>query len=100
MPKPEQKLTPKDGALEIVLTVEGEKEPYTLTVGGPSDKEGFYARSNKLIDEIFIVPKANFEQIKKMPAFPVFGLDDPGVGIEADFPGETFFHCRLRHRIL
>ena len=69
VPKPEQKLTEQDGALEIVLTVEGEKEPYTLTIGGPSDQEGYYARSNKLLDEIFIVPKGNFEQMKKMPAY-------------------------------
>jgi hypothetical protein len=69
VPKPEQKLTPKDGALEIVFMVEGEKEPYTLTIGGRSDNEGYYARSNKLPDEIFIVPAGNFEQIKKMPAY-------------------------------
>lgn len=69
VPKPEQKLTLQEGALEIVLTVEGEKEPSTLTIGGSSDNEGYYARSNKLLDEIFIVPKGNFEQIKKMPAY-------------------------------
>jgi hypothetical protein len=69
VPKPEQKLALKDGALDIVLTLENEKEPYTLTVGGPSDNEGYYARSNRLPDEIFIVPKGNFEHIKKMPAF-------------------------------
>jgi hypothetical protein len=68
VPKPEQKLTLKDGALEIVLTLEGEKEPSTLTIGGRSDNEGYYARSNKLPDEIFIVPTGNLEQIKKMPA--------------------------------
>lgn len=69
VPKPEQKLTEQDGALEIVLTVEGEKEPYTLTIGGPSDHEGYYARSNKLVDEIFIVPKGHFEQMKEKPAY-------------------------------
>jgi hypothetical protein len=69
VPKPEQKLTPQEGALEIVFTVEGEKDPYTLTIGGPSDNEGFFARSNKLLDEIFIVPKGNLEQIKQMPAY-------------------------------
>ena len=31
-------------------------------------------------------------QIEKMPPCPVLGLDDPGVGIEADFLGETLFH--------
>jgi hypothetical protein len=69
VPKPEQKLDLKDGALEIVLTLEGEKAPYTLTIGGPSGQEGYYARSNKLPDEIFIVPKGNFEQVKEKPAY-------------------------------
>ena len=41
----------------------------TLTIGGRSDNEGYYARSNKLPDEIFIVPAGNLEQIKKMPAY-------------------------------
>jgi hypothetical protein len=69
VPKLEQKLGLQEGALEIVLTLEGEKDPTTLTIGGPSDNTGFYARSNKIPDEIFIVPKGNFEQIKKMPAY-------------------------------
>ena len=69
VPKPEQKLAIPEGALEIVLTIEGEKEPYNLTIGGPSDNEGHYARSNKLVDEIFIVPKGNFEAMKKAPAY-------------------------------
>ncbi|HLJ92225.1 MAG TPA: DUF4340 domain-containing protein [Gemmataceae bacterium] len=69
VPKPEQKLTLQDGALDIILTVEGEKEPLTLTIGGPSDNEGYFARSNKMVDEIFLVPKGNFEQIKKKPAY-------------------------------
>jgi hypothetical protein len=69
VPKPEQKLAPQDGALEMVLTLEGEKEPYTLTIGGASDHEGYYARSNKLPDEIFIVPRGSFEEMKKKPAY-------------------------------
>ena len=38
-------------------------------------------------------------QIEKMPPCPVLGLDDPGVGIEADFLGEALFDRLLRHRL-
>ncbi len=67
--KPEYKLDLKNGALEIAIKLEGEKEPYTLTVGGPSGIEGYYAKSNKLPGEIFLLPKGNFEQVKKMPGY-------------------------------
>ena len=30
---------------------------------------------------------------------PVFGFDDPGVRIEADFPGQTLFNGLLRDRL-
>ena len=32
-----------------------------------------------------------------MPAGPVLHLDDPGVGIEADFLHQPFFNLSLRH---
>jgi hypothetical protein len=67
--KPEYKFEPKDGALEIVLTVEGEKDPYTLTVGGLSGSDGYYAKSNKLPDDVFVVRKEPFEQVKSKPAY-------------------------------
>ena len=35
----------------------------------------------------------------EMPPRPVLGLDDPGVGIEAELLGETLFHGLLRHRL-
>ena len=38
-------------------------------------------------------------QIEKVTPGPVLGLDDPDVGIEADFLGETLFHRLLRHRL-
>ena len=38
-------------------------------------------------------------QIEKMPPCPVLGLDDPGIRIEPDFLGETFFHRWFRHRL-
>ncbi len=59
----------KNGALEIAITLEGEKEPYTLTVGGPSGSEGYHAKSNKLPGEILVLSKGNFEQVKKMLAY-------------------------------
>ena len=35
-------------------------------------------------------------QIEKMPPCPVLGLDDPGIRVEPDFPGETLFHRGFR----
>ena len=41
----------------------------------------------------------SLRQIQKMPPRPVLGLDDPGVGIEAEFLGEALLHGLLRHRL-
>jgi hypothetical protein len=68
-PNPEYKLELRDGALEIVLTLDGEKEPYLLTIGGPSGTDGYYARSNKLPGEVFVVARAPFEQARSKPAY-------------------------------
>ena len=68
-PKPEYKLEPKDGALDVILTVEGEKEPITLTLGGPAGMDGFYARSNKVPSDVFVLPKPAFEAAKSKPAY-------------------------------
>src|SRR5262249_462097 len=38
-------------------------------------------------------------QIEKVPPCPVLGLDDPGVGIEADLLGEPLLHRLLRYRL-
>ena len=43
--------------------------------------------------------RLGLRQIQKVPPCPVLGLDDPGVGIEAEFLGEAFFHRLLRHRL-
>jgi hypothetical protein len=67
--KPEYKLDVKDGALEITIPVEGEKEPATLTIGGPSGGDGLYARSNKFPGEVFILPKGPFEGPKSKPVY-------------------------------
>jgi hypothetical protein len=65
-PKPEFKLAPAEGALLVEITVEGEKEPTTLTIGG--EAEGglmYYAQSNKSPGDVFLVPKERFEKFKK-----------------------------------
>jgi hypothetical protein len=68
-PKPEYKLDLKDGALDVVLVVEGESQPIALTIGGAAGTDGFYGRSNKVPADIFILPKAAFEQPKGKPAY-------------------------------
>jgi hypothetical protein len=65
--KPEYKLDVKQGALEIALTIEGEKQPVELTLGAVTSNS-VYARSNKLPDEVFLLPKALFEQARSKPA--------------------------------
>ena len=35
--------------------------------------------------------------VEEMPARPVLDLDDPGVGIEADFARDPLLDLRLRH---
>jgi hypothetical protein len=67
--KPEYKVELKEGALEISIQIEGEKEPLTLTVGAPKGGEGYYARSNKLPGEVVVIPKGNLEQAKSKPAY-------------------------------
>lgn len=63
--KPEHKLQVTQGALEIEILLDGEKDPVTLTVGGPTqDNRGFYAVSNKAPDEVFVVGKFRFENLK------------------------------------
>jgi len=67
--KPEYKLDLKDGALTVTVGVEGEKEPYVLTVGGSSGGDGLYAKTNKISDEVIVLPKAPFEGAKSKPAY-------------------------------
>jgi hypothetical protein len=67
-PKPEQKLTPDAGALLVELTVEGEKEPITLTIGAlDADGKNYFAISNKLPGDVFLLPKDQFEKYKSKP---------------------------------
>src|SRR5207245_4604707 len=71
-PKPpdpkETKLDPKSGALDVTLSLEGEKEPLTLTIGGFKMAEGYYAQSNKLPGDLFLL--AEDEHIKDAKSKP------------------------------
>jgi Domain of unknown function (DUF4340) len=67
-PKPEHKLTPAEGALKVEITVDGEKEPVTLLIGAPDgDGKSYYAQSNKLPGDVFLLPKEKFEKWKSRP---------------------------------
>jgi hypothetical protein len=69
-PKDEHKLTVPAGALEITITLEGEKDPVTLTIGGvDADGKNYYAMSNKLAGDVFTLPKGIFEAVKAKPAY-------------------------------
>jgi hypothetical protein len=67
--KPEHKLDVKDGALQIEVTVEGEKEPYQLTVGAGHGTDGYHAQTNRLPGAVFVVAKDRFEKAKSKPAY-------------------------------
>ena len=48
---------------EIELTLEGEKDPLKLTVGGPSAADkGYFAISNRLPGDVFVVPEDRFKK--------------------------------------
>lgn len=67
-PKPEHKLTPAEGGLRIEITVDGEKEPIMLTIGAlDADGKSYYAQSNKLPGDVFLLPKEKFEKWKSRP---------------------------------
>jgi hypothetical protein len=68
-PKPEYKLDLPSDALEVAITVEGEKEPFTLTIGGPNGAEGYFATSNRLPNDVFQLPKGNFDLVKGKPTY-------------------------------
>jgi hypothetical protein len=58
-------------ALKVEITVEGEKEPFELLVGNedPDNKDFFFASSNRLKGDTFLLPKFSFEKAKASPAF-------------------------------
>jgi hypothetical protein len=68
-PKPEQELEVAKGALVIEITVEGEKEPLQLTVGKLDADKGYFATTNKLPGDVFVVSKTAFDGPKSKPAY-------------------------------
>src|SRR5262249_7972978 len=62
---PKYKLTDKDAALKVELTVEGVKGAKTLTVGAPAgDKSGYYATSSDVpAGVVFVVPERTFAPV-------------------------------------
>jgi Domain of unknown function (DUF4340) len=68
-PKPEYKLDAKEGALDIVLTVDGEKAPITLVVGAPAGLDGYYGLTNKQPGEVLVLPRSTFDQVRSRPAY-------------------------------
>ncbi len=66
-PDPAQHLDLKDDALQIDVTIDGEKEPYTLTVGGEEKRNNtayFFATSNRAPGAVFLVFKDRFAQLR------------------------------------
>jgi hypothetical protein len=60
-PTDEQGLTAEKGALQVEVVVEGEKDPFSLTVGNLDGDKGYFATSTKLPGDIFNVRKDIFE---------------------------------------
>jgi hypothetical protein len=68
-PSPDQDLDVARGALKIVLTIEGEKEPAELTVGKQDGDKGYFAVSNRLPGDVLLVRKGLFEGPRSKPAY-------------------------------
>jgi hypothetical protein len=68
-PKPEYKLDAKSGALEVTLDVEGEKEPFSLTVGGPTADGKLVYATSKQAKDVFTLLKDRFQKVKDRPTY-------------------------------
>ena len=70
-PTSDQELDVNKGALNVELTVTGDKEPrkLTLTVGKADGNTGYFAVSNQLPGDIFEVRKDLFDKVKEKPAY-------------------------------
>ena len=69
-PTPDQKLDTQAGALSIEITLDGEKEPYTLIVGAlEKDGRTYFATSNKAPGAIFLLFKEKFEKVRSGPDY-------------------------------
>jgi hypothetical protein len=60
-------LTLKEDALQIEITLK-DKKVLELTVGG-ADGASYYATSNQLKGDVFLLPKDLFEAVRKAPAY-------------------------------
>lgn len=71
-PKPEHKLDAKDNPelLEIELSIDGEKDPYKLTIGAANTMErGYYAVTNKLDGYVLLLPEDPFKAVLEKPGY-------------------------------
>jgi hypothetical protein len=79
-PQPEHKLGPKDASLVIEVTLDGQKDPLTLTIGDLSTKDkAYFAQSSNLPGNVFLlaeepaagaVPNAiNWKEVLKTPKY-------------------------------
>ncbi|HEY8503872.1 MAG TPA: DUF4340 domain-containing protein [Gemmataceae bacterium] len=67
--KPEHRLQTDQGALEITIRQEGEKEPVTLTLGGPDPTKKFiYAQTSALPGDVFTLLQDRFGKLKQSAA--------------------------------
>lgn len=67
-PLPEHKLGDADDTLKIDLTVEGENEPFSLTLGAETKENNvdyYFATSNKAQGAVFLVFRDRFTELRK-----------------------------------
>ncbi len=69
-PTPDQNLDVKKGALEIEIALKDKKEPLQLLVG-KLDKDKYFASSKQTPGDVFLLPRAVFEEVKKAPTYLV-----------------------------
>jgi hypothetical protein len=55
------------------MTVEGVKEPVTLVIGNKEDKKGYYAESNALPGDVFLLAEKPFDDLLKDAPSKYFG---------------------------
>ena len=66
-PDPGQALDPQADALEIQVVVEGENEPFTLTIGAEDKRNNtayYFATSNRVPGAVFLVFKDRFAELR------------------------------------
>jgi hypothetical protein len=67
-PLPEHKLGDSDDTLRIEITVEGEKEPFLLTLGAETNQnktDYYFATSNRTSGAVFLVFRDRFAELRK-----------------------------------